>query len=251
MIFALTVIGIYMTAWFVVSHIIKRGDVADIAWGMGFIVLSWALYIKRPSVQLSLAVILVTIWGIRLTVHIFTRNRKKSEDFRYRNWRESWGKWYPLRSFFQIFMLQGLLLVVVAAPLIALGSDGKDDVGFINMLGLVLWATGLFIEAVGDFELSQFTKKPQNKGKIMQSGLWQYSRHPNYFGEVLLWWGVWLVAFGTSYSYIAIIGPLAIALLILKVSGVPMLEKKYKGNKQYEQYKKRTSMFIPLPAKKT
>lgn len=249
-ILALTTIALYMTAWFVVSKIIKRNDVADIAWGLGFVILAWVLYINRPSMQLSVALILVTIWGIRLSTHILLRNVKKAEDYRYQAWRKEWGKWFTLRSFFQVFMLQGLLLVIISAPVVFMGRNGTDSLGIVSFLGVVIWSIGFFFESVGDYELSKFIKDPKNKGEIMQSGLWEFTRHPNYFGEVTQWWGIWLVSFGSPWFFWGIIGPITITTLILKVSGVPLLEKKYEGNKKFEAYKKRTSKFFPLPPRK-
>jgi len=238
-----------MSLWFVVSRVVKRNDVADIAWGFGFIVLAWALYMNRPSVQLSLAVILVTIWGFRLGTHIFLRNSKKPEDYRYQQWLKEWGRWFVVRSFLQVFMLQGLLLVLISTPLIFMGKNGQDNISAINLIGVAIWLLGFFFEAVGDYQLGQFIKNPVNKGKLMQSGLWKYTRHPNYFGEVTQWWGIWLVSYGSPWFLWAIVGPLTITILILKVSGIPLLEKKYEGNKQFDKYKKQTSKFFPLPIK--
>jgi len=248
---ALATVGIYMTAWFIVSRVIKRNDVADVAWGLGFVVLAWVLYASRPSIQLSLAVLLVTIWGIRLSVHILLRNIKKPEDYRYQQWRKEWGKWFTLRSFFQVFMLQGLLLVFISAPLVFMGRSGQDELHIINWVGVIIWSCGFFFEALGDYELGQFIKNPKNKGKIMQEGLWEFTRHPNYFGEVTQWWGIWLVSFGSPWFAWGVIGPITITVLILKVSGIPLLEKKYEGNKDFDKYKLRTSKFFPLPPKKT
>lgn len=247
---SLVTIGAYMSAWFIISKIIKRNDVADFAWGLGFVLLAWVLFLSRPSIQLSLAVVLVTIWGVRLAVHIFIRNSKKDEDYRYSQWRKEWGKWFVVRSFLQVFMLQGLLLVFISAPVIVMSINGSDSLSIINLIGLLIWAIGFFFEAVGDYELSQFIKKPGSKGKIMQEGLWRYTRHPNYFGEVTQWWGIWLVSFGSPSFLWGVIGPLTISILILKVSGIPLLERKYKGNAQFEEYAKHTSKFFPLPRKK-
>lgn len=247
---ALTVVGVYMLGWFIIGQLLKRNDVADIAWGLGFVVLAWVLYFNRPSVQLSLATLLVTIWGIRLSVHIFMRNRKKSEDYRYKQWREEWGKWFLLRSLMQVFLLQGLLLTVISAPVVVLGKNGLDSISPINFVGVLIWAFGFVFESVGDYQLSQFIAGGRKKGEILQTGLWRYTRHPNYFGEVTQWWGIWLIAYGSPWFWYAVIGPLTITLLILKVSGIPMLERRYAGDKAYEVYKKRTSMFIPMPQKK-
>jgi len=247
---AFATIFVYMCGWFLISQVVRRNDVADAAWGLGFVVLAWVLYMQRPSVQLSLAVILVTVWGIRLSTHIFTRNRKKSEDYRYQQWRKEWGKWFTIRSFSQVFMLQGFLLVLISAPVIALSKNGQDSLNIINYFGATIWAVGFLFEAIGDHELRQFIKNPRNKGKIMQTGLWRYTRHPNYFGEVTQWWGIWLISYGSPWFLWALIGPLTITTLILKVSGIPLLEKKYAGNAAFEAYKKRTSRFFPLQPKR-
>lgn len=240
-----------MTLWFVVGQLLRRNDVADVAWGLGFVVLAWALYINRPSVQLSLAVVLVTIWGIRLSTHIFMRNRKKPEDYRYQAWRKAWGKWFIPRSFLQVFMLQGLLLVCISAPMIAMGSGGNDTLGVSALVGLAIWIFGFIFESIGDYQLGQFIRDASNKGKILQTGLWRYTRHPNYFGEVTQWWGIWIVAMGTAQFALSVIGPLTIAFLILKVSGIPLLEEHYDGRKDYAEYKKRTSKFFPLPQRRS
>ncbi|MBP9738847.1 DUF1295 domain-containing protein [Candidatus Saccharibacteria bacterium] len=247
--FAFSVIFVYMSVWFVISRILNRNDVADTAWGIGFVVLAWALYITRPSVQLSLAVILITIWGIRLSVHVFLRNRGKPEDFRYVQWRKQWGRWYLPRSFLQVFMLQGFLLVCISAPVVLLGSNGRDSINPVNSMGVLIWLVGFMFEAVGDLQLGEFVRGKKQPGEILQTGLWRYTRHPNYFGEVLQWWGIWLIAFGAPGFMYAVVGPLTITFLILKVSGVPLLEKKYAHNKAYQKYAAKTSKFIPLPPK--
>lgn len=244
---SLSIIAAYMSLWFIVSLLIKRSDVADIAWGGGFVVLAWALYFNRPSVQLSLATLLITVWGVRLSLHIFLRNRRKTEDYRYQQWRKDWGKWFIPRSFGQIFMLQGLLLVLISAPVVMMGSYGTDNLGVVHILAVLLWLVGFGFETIGDYQLKQFLVQRRSKDEVMQTGLWRYSRHPNYFGEVLQWWAIWVLSWGIISFWWGLIGPLTISFLILKVSGVPMLEKKYQGNKQFENYKKQTSMFIPLP----
>ncbi len=249
LLFAFTVVFAYMSAWFVVSRIVNRNDVADTAWGLGFVVLAWALFIQRPSVQLSLAVILVTIWGVRLSVHVFLRNHGKAEDFRYAQWRKQWGKWYLPRSFLQVFMLQGFLLVCISAPVVLLGSSGRDSINLVNGFGVLIWMAGFMFESIGDLQLSEFVRSKKKPGEIMQTGLWRYTRHPNYFGEVVQWWGIWLIAFGATGFWYAVIGPLTITILILKVSGIPLLENKYADNAAYQKYADRTSKFIPLPPK--
>lgn len=243
---------IYMTLCFFVSLVKKRNDVADIAWGLGFVILSWiALFIsKNFDIRNIVVCVLVSIWGLRLAWHIYYRNRGKSEDYRYLAWRNEWGKWFYIRSYFQVFILQGILLFVIITPILLINKNGGFNIGFLDFIGILVWIIGFYFESVGDAQLSKFIKNPENKGKIMQSGLWAYTRHPNYFGEVVQWWGLWLIALSVPSGFWTIIGPITITFLILKVSGIPMLEKKMIDNPEYTNYKKRVSIFIPMFPKK-
>jgi steroid 5-alpha reductase family enzyme len=244
-------IVLFVCSLFVLSIIIKRNDIADIAWGTGIFLVALVSYLNSSaSVVATILVVLAGLWGIRLTLRILLRNIKKSEDYRYKAWRDSWGKWFYLRSFFQVYLLQGTLMVVVGYSFVYFTAYGADlSVSFWTILGVLVWLIGYFFEVVGDYQLDQFIKNPENKGQIMNSGLWRYSRHPNYFGEVTMWWGIWLIVAPVSLSYLALISPLTITFLILMVSGVPMLEKKFAGDPAFEQYKKETSVFFPLPPK--
>lgn len=246
------ILFIYMTVWFVLATLKKRNDVADIAWGIGFVVVAWISFFVIQTYELSALIvnILVSIWGIRLAFHIYKRNRYKQEDYRYVAWRNQWGKWFFIRSYVQVFLLQGGLLYVIALPIIFINRNATGAFSFFSVIGLILWGIGFYFESVGDSQLATFISHPENKGKIMQSGLWRLSRHPNYFGEVLQWWGVYTFSLSHPNSWGLIIGPLTITLLILFVSGVPLLEKKYAGRADFEEYKKKTSIFIPFPPKK-
>lgn len=245
---SIAIVWVYMTLWFVYATTIKRNDVVDFAWGSGFPILAMILMQLNEvsSVKSLIVMILVTIWGVRLSLHIFPRLQKKNEDFRYAKWRKDWGKWVYVRSYFQIFMLQGLFMLIISASTMV-AVNGVETMYRYNYLGIALWAFGFYFEALGDYQLKRFIGNPKNKGKIMTSGLWKYTRHPNYFGEVTLWWGLWLVVIGVAYWPIAVISPVAISLLIYFVSGVPMLEKKYADNKDYKKYAAKTSKFFPMP----
>lgn len=242
----------YMAVIFIVALFKKDNSIVDIAWGLGFILVALlAFFLEREfTVRHILVTVSVLIWGTRLAVHIFIRNRGRGEDFRYAQWRRAWGKWFFLRSFFQIFMLQGVLLLVIAYPLMLTNHSGEKGISYMDLVGVVLWVTGFFFEAVGDFQLSRFKRDPGNKGKIMRSGLWKYTRHPNYFGEAVMWWGIFLIALSVRLGWTAIISPFLITFLLLRVSGVTMLEKKYAGNAEFEEYAKRTSAFFPWFPKK-
>jgi len=240
---------IYMTGWFVAAQIRGRNDIADVAWGLGFIFVAAVSLVTGDAYSPRGLLVsgLVLIWGLRLALHIHCRNRGRGEDPRYRKWREEWGRWFVLRSFLQIFMLQGLLLVLVAMPVVYVNTSPAVSLGWLDLLGLAVWLYGFCFESVGDWQLLKFIRNPGNKGKLMVTGLWRYTRHPNYFGEVTLWWGIWLMALALPGGELTVIGPLTITILILKVSGIPMLEKPYEGRTDFQEYKRRTSAFFPLP----
>jgi len=242
----------YMAVIFVLALFKKDNSIVDIAWGLGFILVALLTFFleKEFAVRHILVTVLVLIWGTRLAVHVFIRNKGRGEDFRYAQWRREWGKWFLLRSFFQIFMLQGFLLLIIAYPLILTNHSSKEGISYLDLVGVVLWITGFFFEAVGDFQLSRFKRDPGNRGKIMKSGMWKYTRHPNYFGEAVMWWGVFLIALSVRLGWTAIISPFLITFLLLRVSGVTMLEKKYAGNAEFEEYAKKTSAFFPWLPKK-
>lgn len=243
----------YMNLWFVFSLIKKRNDVADIGWGLGFVILAWIAYFLSddPSVRGLIVNILVSVWGFRLALHIKNRNKGKSEDYRYLAWRKEWGKWFYIRSYFQVYLLQGMLLFLIVMPVLLINKNAGAEFGLLDVFGIAIWLIGFFFEAVGDAQLARFIKDPLNKGKLMQKGLWAYTRHPNYFGEVLGWWGIWFIAISVSGGWFGIIGPITITILILKVSGIPMLEKKMEEHPDFAEYKRKTSVFIPLlPRKK-
>lgn len=247
------ILFIYMSFWFMLSLLKKRNDVADVAWGLGFVLMAWTSFFlgQIGSVRGILVGILLSVWGFRLAWYIYTRNRGKAEDYRYFEWRERWGKWFYIRSYAQVYLLQGFFLFLIVSPVLLINSSTGSTLELLDFFGVVVWLVGFYFEAMGDAQLARFIKDPTNKGKLMQSGLWRYTRHPNYFGEVTMWWGIWIISLSTSYNLLSVIGPLTITFLILKVSGIPMLEEKYEGRLDFEEYKRKTSIFFPLPPKKT
>ena len=235
----------YATVWFFISVYQKRNDVADVAWGLGFCVVCLFLLYTQPYGQVTfLLCALVILWGARLSVHIHRRNTGKPEDFRYRQMRESWGKTVVWRSYMQIYILQGIFLIIIVSPVVWASTQPEAIWSRWTTLGLLGWMAGFAFQAVGDAQLAAFvkTKKP---GEIIQTGLWKYSRHPNYFGEIVMWWSIFLITVPMEGSLYFIIGPLMITFLLAFVSGVPMLEAKYKDNLAFQEYKKRTSALIP------
>ena len=238
-------IFVYQTCLFIVSLIYKRNDVADIGWGGGFIAIGIFLVVYFPTALQSWIVYLLTfIWGIRLLVYLFVRNRGKVEDFRYRAWREAWGKHFYLRSFLQVFLLQGFFMWLISMLLQVAAIAKTSEGSAACLLGAVLWIVGFYFQAVGDAQLRAFSKIKQ-PGAIMQSGLWKYSRHPNYLGEILMWWGLGIIVFPLPLGWLGLLGPLTITWLLMAVSGVPMLEKKYRNDTAYQQYKLQTPALFP------
>lgn len=232
----------FQTFWFLVAVLKKDNSVADIGWGLGFVLVFW--WQHHFYGQPALLGWMVSLWGVRLAVHIFRRNLKKGEDWRYQQWREEWGKLFLLRSFFQVFMLQGLLMWVIALPLMQHWPESRIS-NWLPWLGVALWLVGFLWEAIADWQLSRFKSDPGNKGKIFTGGLWSLSRHPNYFGEILLWWGIFLFVLPYGIWWVCLLSPITVTWLLNQVSGVPMLEKKYAGNPEYRKYVERTNALIP------
>ncbi|MCR4395390.1 MAG: DUF1295 domain-containing protein [Candidatus Saccharicenans sp.] len=250
------IIFLYMNLVFILSLIKKNAAIVDVAWGLGF-VLVVASHLARESLlhrvldprQLLVAA-LITIWGTRLSWHIYRRNRGKPEDYRYAIWRQKWGQTFVWRSYFQIFWLQGFFMFLVLMPSLLVLRSRAGRLNWLDALGLLVWLAGFFFEAVADAQLRKFKKIPENKGHIITTGLWKYSRHPNYFGESVMWWGIFLIALNAPGGWLGIIGPLTITLLLTLVSGIPLLEKKYRCQTEFEAYRAVTSAFFPLPPRK-
>ena len=265
---------VFQTIVFVIAVVKKNNGIADIAWGIGFIIISaLALYLhlffielfemEHPNFIFLLIITLVCIWGLRLSLYLYIRNRNKPEDWRYAKWRQQWGSNFYVRSFLQVFMLQGILMTIIGYPILMAAAyfghwrNGPLPVQtyFFISAGTGVWLIGFFFQAVGDYQLFVFKKDPANKGRVMRYGVWRYTRHPNYFGEAAMWWGIFLLCYisarGTLDTILMVISPLLITFMLLRVSGVTMLESKYKGNADYENYQKNTSSFIPMPPAKS
>jgi steroid 5-alpha reductase family enzyme len=194
---------------------------------------------------------LVTVWGLRLAIHLYLRNRGHGEDPRYRAMRRRWGESrFPVVSLFTVFVFQGVLLWIVSLPIqVAMLSSEPNRITWLDGVGIVLWAVGFLFETVGDLQLTGFRTDPVSEGLVMDRGLWRYTRHPNYFGNATLWWGLGLIALST-HRWWALVGPLVMTILLLRVSGVPLLERRMKRTRPaYAEYVARTSAFFPMPPK--
>ena len=247
------VAALMLGAW-LASLPLKNASIADIVWGSGFVLIAWATFFtvnRPPDLRQALLVGIPTLWGLRLSLHLFKRNRSKPEDERYKAMRAKHPGQFWLVSLVTVFGLQGLLMFVVSLP-VQLGQlEPSAPMGWSAYAGLALCGVGLFFEVVGDWQLAQFSKNAANKGKTMNTGLWRYTRHPNYFGDSCVWWGLGLVALQTQYGLWGLLGPALITYLLTQVSGVPMLEKAMlKRNPAYKNYQAVTSAFIPWPPKK-
>ena len=252
LIFSGLIIFIYFFVFFIVGSVIKNNSIVDMGWGVGFVIVAFATFIRQSVFTFSsfVVLILVSLWGLRLFYHIFKRNFGKAEDFRYANWRKEWGKYVIPRAFLQVYMLQGVFMLIVSMPVILTLIYSKEGLSLSIILGMIVWTVGYFFEVVGDKQLKDFLSKSENKGKIMTQGLWKYTRHPNYFGEATMWWGLFLISFGATGRILGLISPVTITYLLVFVSGVPMLEKKYKEREDFKEYMNKTSVFIPWFPKK-
>ncbi len=262
----------FLNILFIASLILKNNTVMD--WGYGlayFLIAITVLLIERDFVGRSILVTcLVTVWALRLSIYLFLRSRGKPEDFRYKKWREDWGSKFVKRSYLQVYMLQGVLIVLMIIPVFLINTLSYEpswgpydmlvniELEWYDLVGGILWLIGFSFETIGDLQMYKFKKNPENKGKIMNEGLWKYTRHPNYFGEATLWWGIFILFIPVAimwdglypYIWIAIISPILITFLLLRVSGITLLEKKLSNIPEYADYQRSTSAFIPWFPKK-
>lgn len=247
----IVILALMVLLW-LLSLVLKNASIVDIFWGIGLIIVTWLAfslgsgYIPRKQ----WVAVLVTVWGLRLALHIGFRNWGKGEDFRYAKWREENGaRWWWL-SFFQVFLLQGVLMWLISAPLIAAQTFGFPAILTpLDLIGIVIWVIGYLLEAIGDLQLMMFKANPAHKGKLLTTGLWSLTRHPNYFGEAVLWWGYYIFALASG-SWWTVFSPILMTYLLMKVSGVAMLERTLKLKPGYEDYMRRTSAFFPWFPKK-
>ncbi len=241
-----------VTIMWLISLAIKDSSIMDVFWGTGFVITTWLYFLLADGYlprQLLLC-ILVTIWGLRLTAYLFKRNIGKGEDFRYQKWRAEAGDSWWWRSFLRVFLLQGFLNWLIGMPFVAIQiADIPARFTVFDGLAVTVWAIGLFFEAVGDYQLARFKANPENKGKVLQTGLWRYTRHPNYFGDAVVWWGYGLMALGvfSVFGFISLIGPALMTFFLIKVSGVAMLERTLVAKPGYAAYQRKTNAFFPGP----
>ena len=243
-----------MSILWIISVIIKNVSIVDLFWGFGFVLTNVFYFISTDGLGLRkvILLILVSIWGFRLTGYLSWRNIGKGEDYRYKQFRRKYGEnryWWI--SFFQTFLLQGILMWLISAPLLGAQYHGQEkSPGILDYAGIAFWITGFIFETIGDYQLARFKADPSNKGKVLSSGLWRYTRHPNYFGDSAVWWGYGFLCLGAG-SIWPVLGSILMTALIIKVSGVALLEKNLVDKKpEYREYVENTSAFIPWFPKK-
>jgi steroid 5-alpha reductase family enzyme len=240
---------VFVTLVWLLSLRLRDSSIVDIFWGLGFVALAWAAVAMADgpvSPRAWLMTGLVTVWGLRLSGHILRRNWGRGEDFRYRAWREQAGPSWWWRSYAKVFLLQGGIMWLVAAPLIAGVTHGpQPPPGWVDAFAVLIWAIGFGFETAGDWQLARFKSDPANAGRLMTSGVWRYTRHPNYFGDAAVWWGHFLLAVAAGAWWTAF-SPVLMTFLLVRVSGVAMLESAMRDRKPgYREYVATTSAFVP------
>lgn len=245
----LIVAMLFMSVMFLIGRRIGRYDIVDVAWGLTFVIVVLVSFMIAPSDHAASLVLLglVAIWGARLSSHIYRRLRASShEDRRYVELRQKWhAANEDLAMYLRVYLVQALLATIVCLPVLVVNAAQTDVSSMFLWVGLALWVGGFICEAAADRQLRAFIRDPQNKGRLMMSGLWRYSRHPNYFGELVQWWAIGVIALGVPYGWIGFVGPLTITYLIVFVSGIPLIEKVFEGRAGWSEYKSRTSVLIP------
>jgi len=247
------VVFVLTTALWGVSVAVRDTSIVDIFWGAGFVVIAWVTFAASDgsSGRRLLLAVLTTIWGMRLTIHLARRNLGHGEDRRYRAMRKRHGDRWPMRSLWAVFWGQGVLMWMVSLPVQA-GQvyTTPADLIWLDVLGAVVWLLGFLFETIGDFQLTRFKADPANAGLVMDRGLWSWTRHPNYFGDFSVWWGLFLIALATLSAWWTIISPILMSVLLIRVSGAALLERGMsKTRPGYEDYVRRTSGFLPRPPK--
>lgn len=252
----LTVLGIlfaYFVLLFLVGQVLKDNSIVDIGWGFSFFVAALISFFLGQTFmpRATLITALVALWGLRLSIHLAIRNIGKGEDYRYVEFRKRWGdRFVRLKAFLHVYFLQFTVMAVVSMPLIQGNLNPNQTLGPLAYFGMAVWVIGFLFEAVGDLQLKRFKADPANKGKLLDKGLWALTRHPNYFGDAVMWFGIFFISITEITTLWTLIGPIIMAFFLRNISGAKMLERKYEGRADYDAYKERTNMFVPGPPRK-
>lgn len=251
---ALAIVVVMLATW-LVSLPLRNASIVDPIWSLGFVVVGWVTFISQhqhvDALRTGVLLAFVTIWGVRLSLHLFIRNVGHGEDYRYKAMRKKHGAKFWHVSLRTVFLVQGVLMWIVSLPLqFGIGTSSKTSWWLLPLvLGAIVWLIGFGFESIGDAQLKAFKADPASAGQVMDRGLWRYTRHPNYFGDATVWWGIFLVSLGAGgWAWLGVIGPVVMTTLLRRVSGVTLLEKSLvKRRPGYEDYVRRTSPFLPRP----
>lgn len=239
----------YMVVLWLLSLPLRDVSIVDLGWGVGFVIVGWIAFALGDGAggrRLLLAV-LVSVWGLRLAGYLLVRKRSApGEDARYTAIRQRRGPRFPLTSLGVVFLFQGALIWVVSLPVQA-AAPRSTRLGPLDRIGTAIWAVGMLFEAVGDAQLWRFKCDPANRGRVLDRGLWRWTRHPNYFGDMVVWWGIFVVGLAAGGTWWSVAGPLVMSALLVRVSGKRLLEARLAGRPGYADYMGRTSGFVPLP----
>jgi steroid 5-alpha reductase family enzyme len=249
------VLGMMTVVW-LASLVRRDASVVDVFWGLGFVVAAWVYALARgaePSLRGDVVTGLVTLWGLRLSLYVLWRNWGEGEDYRYREMREKSPGSFPFRSLLTVFWLQGGLLWCISTPLLQAQRPGPEFPAPLDWIGLALFVMGFTFEAGGDWQLARFKADPANAGKVMDRGFWRYTRHPNYFGDAVVWWSFLCFALATPRSLWTVYSPVVMTVLLMSVSGVTLLERRLRNTKPaYRRYAQETNAFFPwFPRRRT
>lgn len=247
MIFSIIIsVLVFVHIFFLFALFRKNFAVIDIGWGLGITLIAIVSYLHNPlSLKNAILLTMVVIWGVRLALYIFARGKGKGEDPRYARLRSTWQPHPNLQAYFKVFIGQGILMMMVSLPLSAGMALSGAELTFLNWIGIAVWALGLTVEIWADSYIAWWKSRPEHRGTICTTGPWKLCRFPNYFGEVLLWYGIYFASFSLNSSW-SILGPITINLLILKVTGVPPLERSFFQRPGYKEYAQRVPRFIPF-----
>jgi steroid 5-alpha reductase family enzyme len=247
-------IGVAMLALWLLSLRLRDASIVDPFWGAGFVLVAWLSFwgSSGDPARRALALALVTVWGLRLSIHLLARNLGHGEDPRYRAMRAAHGGRFWLVSLGTVFGFQGLLMWLISLPVqVAVASPAPRGLGWLDAAGAALWAVGFLFEAVGDWQLRRFRADPRNRGRVLETGLWRYTRHPNYFGDAVVWWAFFSFAAATAGGEWTVFSPVVMTVLLMRVSGVTLLERKLRETKPaYRRYAEETSAFFPWPPRR-
>ncbi len=254
---AIVIAAMVFVLW-IISVPLKDASIVDLFWAAGFALVAGVLWSRLPPSKGGglarpsefLLPLLTALWALRYSWHLWTRNIGRGEDKRYVAMRERRSESFWWKSLFIVFLLQGTVMWVVSLPLQMGITAARPGWTIAHVIGILLWSIGLFFEAVGDWQLSRFRANPANKGRVLDTGLWSWTRHPNYFGDSCLWWGLFLIAAAHGDHLWTAIGPLTMTYFLMRISGVTLLEQTLIQERPgYAEYVQRTSSFLPWPPK--